>query len=48
MNKQPEKDIKKSVESLIKKVNPMVILASIPPQKNIKCDNCNYSGYRIA
>ena len=28
--------------------NPMVTLASIPPQKNIKCDNCNYSGYRIA
>jgi len=28
--------------------NPMVTLASLPAKKNIKCDNCNYSGYRIA
>ena len=28
--------------------NPMVTLASLPAQKNIHCDNCNYSGYRIA
>ena len=28
--------------------NPMVTLTSMPAQKNIHCNNCNYKGYRIA
>ena len=28
--------------------SPNVILTSNPPQKNIHCENCKYSGYRIA
>lgn len=28
--------------------NPMITLASNPPQKNIHCSKCNYVGYRIA
>ena len=28
--------------------NPMVTLTSFPAQKNIHCEKCNYSGYRIA
>jgi DNA-directed RNA polymerase subunit RPC12/RpoP len=27
---------------------PMSILASNPPKKDIKCESCDYSGYRIA
>lgn len=28
--------------------NPMQVLCSIPPQKNIHCEKCKYSGFRIA
>ena len=28
--------------------NPMVTLTSFPAQKNIHCEKCKYSGYRIA
>lgn len=28
--------------------NPMAVLCSNPPKKNIKCESCDYSGYRIA
>ena len=28
--------------------NPMVILTSMPAQKNMHCSECGYSGYRIA
>ena len=27
---------------------PMMILASNPPQKNVHCSSCDYNGYRIA
>ena len=27
---------------------PMITLSSIPPQKDIHCPECDYSGYRIA
>jgi hypothetical protein len=27
--------------------SPMVILASNPPQKNIACNACGYTGYRV-
>lgn len=27
---------------------PMMTLTSNPPQKNIHCEKCDYSGYRIA
>ena len=27
---------------------PMIILSSIPPQKDIHCPACDYSGYRVA
>jgi DNA-directed RNA polymerase subunit RPC12/RpoP len=27
--------------------NPMLMLASNPPQLNIHCPKCNYKGYRI-
>ncbi len=26
--------------------NPMVILTSYPPKKDVKCFNCGYQGYR--
>jgi predicted RNA-binding Zn-ribbon protein involved in translation (DUF1610 family) len=26
--------------------NPMITLPSMPPQKNINCDNCGFVGYR--
>ena len=28
--------------------NPMVVLTSYPPQKNVNCSKCDYVGYRIA
>ena len=28
--------------------NPMVILTSMPEQKNVHCSKCDYTGYRIA
>jgi len=28
--------------------SPMKLLLSDPPQKNIHCDSCDYTGYRIA
>ena len=28
--------------------NPMVILTSMPAQKNVHCSKCDYVGYRIA
>jgi hypothetical protein len=28
--------------------NPMMILTSIPPKKNVHCPSCNYTDYRIA
>ena len=28
--------------------DPMVVLTSYPPQKSIKCKNCNYHGFRYA
>ena len=28
--------------------NPGVTLMSNPPQKDVKCSNCSYIGYRIA
>lgn len=28
--------------------NPSTVLASCPPQKNISCEDCDYTGYRIA
>ncbi len=28
--------------------SPAITYTSIPPKKAIKCDNCNYTGYRIA
>lgn len=28
--------------------NPMMILASNAPQKNIHCPKCKYTGYRLA
>ena len=28
--------------------NPMITLTSFPAQKNIHCEKCKYSGYRIA
>ena len=28
--------------------NPMEILASNPPQKNVHCPKCGYRGYRLA
>ena len=28
--------------------DPMVTLTSFPAKKNVHCENCNYSGYRIA
>lgn len=28
--------------------SPHMTLASMPPKKAIKCNNCNYTGYRIA
>lgn len=28
--------------------NPMEILTSMPPQKNVHCPNCGYRGYRVA
>jgi predicted RNA-binding Zn-ribbon protein involved in translation (DUF1610 family) len=28
--------------------NPMSILCSNPPKKDIKCESCNFSGYRTA
>ena len=27
---------------------PMITLASNPPQKNTRCESCDYTGYRIA
>lgn len=27
--------------------NPMVILASNPPQKDVHCPTCGYKGYRL-
>lgn len=27
---------------------PMITLTSYPPQKNVGCPQCDYSGYRIA
>lgn len=27
---------------------PMVILTSMPPQKNVACSKCDYRGYRLA
>jgi len=28
--------------------NPMMMLASIPPKKNVHCPSCGHSDYRIA
>jgi len=28
--------------------NPMSVLTSMPPQKNVSCPECKYTGYRIA
>jgi len=28
--------------------NPTLTLTSLPPQKNVHCPSCRYSGYRIA
>ena len=28
--------------------NPMQTLTSNPPQKNVHCSNCEYTGYRLA
>ena len=28
--------------------NPMMMLTSNPPQKNVDCPSCGYRGYRIA
>ena len=28
--------------------NPMITLTSMPAQKNVHCNECEYSGYRIA
>lgn len=28
--------------------NPCVTLTSCPPQKNVKCSECDYIGYRVA
>lgn len=28
--------------------NPMMILTSMPAQKNVHCSKCDYKGYRIA
>jgi hypothetical protein len=28
--------------------NPNLVLTSFPPQKNVRCDNCDYTGYRVA
>jgi len=27
--------------------NPMITLASYPPQKNVQCPECGYVGYRM-
>lgn len=28
--------------------DPMCVLTSNPPQKNVHCPSCGYSGYRVA
>jgi len=28
--------------------NPMCVLTSNPPQKNVHCPSCGYRGYRVA
>lgn len=28
--------------------NPMMVLTSNPPKKNIHCNSCGYHGYRVA
>ncbi len=28
--------------------NPMLVLTSNPPQKNVHCEKCGYRGYRVA
>lgn len=29
-------------------IKPNILLASYPPKKSIVCNNCGYTGYRIA
>lgn len=28
--------------------NPQLLLTSLPPQKNVRCEACDYVGYRLA
>jgi len=51
-----ENNVKQGVASLQKgqeirimdDSSPMIVLTSIPAQKNVHCSKCDYVGYRIA